>query len=93
MIRISEIEIKQVVNIVDGRILGQIEDFEIDPLEGKLRSVILPLPGKGRFFRRRETVSIPWQEIKKIGFDVILAESNGQNIPDFLSGNRIPFHP
>lgn len=93
MIRISEIEIKQVVNTIDGRILGQIADFEIDPLEGKLRSVILPLPGKGFFFRRRETINIPWQEIKKIGVDVILAESNGQNIPDFLPNNRIPLKP
>lgn len=84
MIRISEIEIKQVVNTVDGRILGQIEDFEIDPLEGRIRSIVLPLPTKGLFFRRRETLRIPWQEIKKIGFDVILAESNGQIIPDRL---------
>ncbi|MBQ4092298.1 MAG: YlmC/YmxH family sporulation protein [Firmicutes bacterium] len=84
MIRISEIEIKKVINTTDGRILGQIEDFDIDPTEGKIRSIVLPTYTKGLFFRKKETISIPWHEIKKIGFDVILAESKGQNIPDFL---------
>lgn len=84
MIRISEISIKKTVNTTDGRILGQISDFEIDPNEGKIRSIVLPVQGKSSFFRRREYISIPWHEIKKIGFDVILVESAGQNIPDFL---------
>ena len=84
MIRISEIGVKKTVNTADGRILGQISDFEIDPNEGKIRSIVLPVQGKGGLFRRREYISIPWHEIKKIGFDVILVESTGQNIPDFL---------
>ena len=84
MIRISEIGVKKTVNTADGRILGQISDFEIDPNEGKIRSIVLPVQGKGGFFRRREYISIPWHEIKKIGFDVILVESTGQNSPDFL---------
>lgn len=84
MIRISEIEIKKIINTVDGRILGQIEDFEIDPAEGRIRCIIIPVHSKGLLFRRKDNVSIPWQEIKKIGFDVILVESKGQNIPDFL---------
>lgn len=88
MIRISEIEIKKVVNTIDGRILGQIEDFDIDPLEGKIRSIIMPTYTKGLLFRKKETLSIPWHEIKKIGFDVILAESKGQNIPDFLLDHK-----
>ena len=84
MIRISEIGMKKIVNMSDGRILGQIADFEIDPAEGKLRSIVLPGSEKVSFFRKREFYSIPWQEIKKIGFDVVLVESAGQNIPDFL---------
>lgn len=84
MIRISEIGIKKIVNTTDGRVLGQINDFEIDPNEGKIRSIVLPVCGKTGFFRRKEFISIPWHEIKKIGFDVILVESAGQNIPDFL---------
>lgn len=84
MIRISEISVKKIINITDGRILGQIADFEIDPAEGKLRSIVLPGSEKVGFFRKREFYSIPWREIKKIGFDVVLVESTGQNIPDFL---------
>lgn len=89
MIRISEMEIKKVINIMDGRILGQIEDFDIDPTEGKIRSIIMPIYTKGLFFRKKEMLSIPWHEIKKIGFDVILAESKGQNIPDFLFEHKL----
>lgn len=88
MMRISEFETKKVINTTDGRIMGQISDFDIDPLEGKIRGVILPSMSKTGFFRRRETVRIPWFEIKKIGFDVILAESKGQNIPDSLLDHR-----
>lgn len=84
MIRISEFESKQVINTVNGRIMGYINDFEIDPIEGRIIGILLPSKNEGRWFRRKELTVIPWQEIKKIGFDVILAESKEQNIPDPL---------
>lgn len=67
---------KQVVNILDGRILGTIEDFEIDDVDGKIVSVIIP-EGGGKFFSflgKGEEYSIPWSCIKKIGEDTILIE-------------------
>lgn len=88
MIRISEIGAKNIVNATDGRILGQISDFEINPDDGKIRNILLPGAGKPGLFRKKEYISIPWREIKKIGFDVILVESTGQNIPDFLIENK-----
>lgn len=88
MIRISEIGTKNIVNATDGRVLGQISDFEINPDDGKIRCIILPGTAKSGFFRKKEFISIPWREIKKIGFDVILVESTGQNIPDFLIENK-----
>ena len=89
MIRISEFESKQIINTVDGRNLGTICDFDIDPIEGKINSVLLPIIGGGKWFRRRDLRPIPWQDIKKIGVDVILAESKDQKIPDPLLDLRL----
>ncbi|MBQ1252252.1 MAG: YlmC/YmxH family sporulation protein [Firmicutes bacterium] len=89
MIRISEFESKQIINTVDGRIMGNICDFDIDPIEGKIISILLPINNSGKWFRRRDLRPIPWQDIKKIGVDVILAESKEQNIPDPLLDLRL----
>lgn len=59
MIRISEIGVKKTVNTTDGRILGQISDFEIDPNEGKIRSIVLPVPGKAAFSGGENTSVFP----------------------------------
>ena len=84
MIRLSEITQKKVINTDDGRDMGQVHDFEIDPVNGKIQSLIVPVSDRGHLFRRREYMSILWQEIKKIGYDVILVENTGRNIPDFM---------
>ena len=89
MIRISEIESKQLINTVDGRIIGNICDFDIDPMEGKIIGVLLPAGGGAKWFRRKERLRIPWRDIKKIGVDVILAESKEPNIPDPLLDLRL----
>ena len=60
------------------------ENNSFEPRQPELSKPEVSGKKKGGFFRRREYISIPWHEIKKIGFDVILVESTGQNIPDFL---------
>ncbi len=84
MIRISEIEAKDIVNIADGRYLGEMIDIEIDIHAGRIRALILPNLGGMGFLRRKEQVVIPWQEVRKIGFDVVLVESVGQSVPQYL---------
>ncbi len=84
MIRISEIEAKDIVNIADGRYLGEMIDIEIDIHAGRIRALILPNLGGMGFLRRKELVVIPWQEVRKIGFDVVLVESVGQSVPQYL---------
>ena len=42
MIKISELQAKDVVNVSDGRKLGQIYDLEIDLRLGKVKSLIIP---------------------------------------------------
>lgn len=75
MIKISELQSKEVVNIGDGRRLGTVSDLDIDMDNGSVRSIIVP--GSGRFFglfSSGQDYVIPWTQIVKIGTDVILVE-------------------
>ncbi|NPV26591.1 MAG: YlmC/YmxH family sporulation protein [Firmicutes bacterium] len=75
MLRVSELRMRDVVNVIDGRRLGTIKDFDLDVEMGRIKAVILP--GSGRFlglFGRNDDVVIPWEKIVKVGIDVILVE-------------------
>ena len=71
--KISELQEKDVVNIADGRKLGQIYDLELDMQKGVIQAIVVP--GETRWFGLvsggHEWV-IPWRHIVKIGSDVIL---------------------
>lgn len=73
MVKISEFQIKDVVNIADGKKLGNIGDIDINLTTGKIDAVVIS--GSGRvlgFFGKDEEMVIPWRNILKIGEDVIL---------------------
>jgi YlmC/YmxH family sporulation protein len=73
MVKISEFQIKDVVNVSDGKKLGNIGDIEINLSTGKIEAVIVTGNGKVLgFFGRDEDIVIPWKNIIKIGQDVIL---------------------
>ncbi len=75
MVTTSELRSKEVINIVDGKRLGLISDVEIDLENGRLVAIIVP--GEGGIFRflgGRNDLVIAWNEIVKIGIDVILVE-------------------
>ncbi|MDQ1146788.1 YlmC/YmxH family sporulation protein [Bacillus sp. SORGH_AS 510] len=78
MVKISEFQIKDVVNVSDGKRLGNIGDIEINLTTGKIEAVVIS--GGGRvlgFFGKDEDIVIPWQNIIKIGQDVILVRYKG----------------
>ncbi|MCL2336126.1 MAG: YlmC/YmxH family sporulation protein [Firmicutes bacterium] len=82
MVRISDLRMREVINVVDGRRLGPIKDIDIDLDEGRINAIILPGHNGGRligFLGREEEVVVPWPKIKKIGIDVILVDLT--NIP------------
>lgn len=73
---VSDLKLKEVINILDGKRLGTITDIEIDVESGRLTAIVVP--GHGKFlglFGRNEDIVIPWEKINKIGSDVILVES------------------
>lgn len=75
MIRASELRLRDVVNIRDGRRLGLIKDIELDLERGRIQAIILPgVPRLLGLFGRAEDITIPWEQIKKLGVDVILVE-------------------
>lgn len=74
MIKISDIQSKEIVNISDGKVLGHINDLDINLDTGTVDSIIIGGTGKMlTFLGGKETeVVIPWENIIKIGSDVIL---------------------
>ena len=84
MVKISDLRMREVINVMNGRKLGLIKDIEIDLEAGRIRSVVLP--GNGKIlgiFGRNDDVVVPWQKIKKLGQDVILVE-----IADYAETNQ-----
>lgn len=73
--KISDFQSKDVVNIVDGKKLGQVSDLELDLRQGRIRSIVVPSQGRFfGFFSSGNDVVIPWRNIVKIGLDVVLVK-------------------
>ncbi|WP_318504886.1 YlmC/YmxH family sporulation protein [Bacillus sp. T3] len=73
MVKISEFQIKDVVNVFDGKRLGHIADIDINLNTGKIDAVVIGGAGKVLgLFGRDDEIVIPWKNIIKIGQDVIL---------------------
>lgn len=81
MLRISDLRMRDIVNIEDGRRLGFLKDVDIDLEKGKVRALVLPGLSRGWswFGPRSDDIVIPWERIKKIGVDVILIDSSTYN--------------
>ena len=74
MIKISELQIKDIVNTLDGKRLGNVEDIEINLRTGKIESITVANNKMLSFLNKDEDTVIPWSKIKMIGEDIILVE-------------------
>ena len=73
---LSEFQNKDVINIKDGRRIGNIIDCKIDSTTGEIKSFMLA-PFKGVFsFKGTNKVEIDFKDIAKLGEDVILVNFN-----------------
>ncbi len=75
MVKISELRLRDVINIADGKRLGLIKDIDIDLDTGKIKAIILP--GNNRpfsIFARNDELVVNWEKIVRIGVDVILVD-------------------
>ena len=71
--RLSDLQNKDIVSVMDGRNIGNIIDVKINPETGAISSLVVEA-GKnfGKFFNKDTDTEIKWEEITKIGEDVIL---------------------
>lgn len=75
--RASELRMLDVINVTDGRRLGNLYDIDLDAETGQIRALVVPAerPSWFAFFRATgPDIEIPWSSIVKIGVDVILVE-------------------
>lgn len=74
MIKISDLRARDVINILDGKKLGNIIDIDLDLDNGRVLGLVLPGRSRGFIFSKREELTVPWNKIIRIGRDVILVE-------------------
>ena len=73
--RLSDLQHKEIVNIVDGKRVGIIIDVIVDE-KGYINTLILE-DRRGRKFSREE-YNIMWNQIVKIGDDIILIDTRNK---------------
>ena len=75
--RLSDLQNKDVVDILTGEKVGNVIDVEISNDTGNsLKMIIHDKKGLISMLRGGDEVSITWSQIKKIGTDVILISRN-----------------
>ncbi len=73
--RLSELQLKEIVNIVNGKRVGMIVDVIIDE-KGNINSLVLE-EKRGHKFSREE-YNVSWNQIVKIGDDIILVDTRNK---------------
>jgi len=70
---LSDLQNKDIVNILDGKKIGNIIDARFNISTGVIEKLIIE-PTKSLFSLKNNELEINFSEIKKIGEDVILIE-------------------
>ena len=77
-ITVDQLKDREVINVCDGRRLGNVSDVQIDLCNGRLTAIIVP--GECNFlgFSKGDDVLIPWSCIERIGDDIIIVRCEGE---------------
>lgn len=69
--RLSELQEKDIISLNDGKKLGRIIDVTVE--DGRIYNFIIEPKRKFfSFIRKGEEIPVKWEDISKIGTDVIL---------------------
>lgn len=75
---LSEFQTKEVINVSTGRRMGMIIDVIIEK-EGRIKELVLEeRRGSKRFSTSKEESVIEWNQIVKIGDDIILVDTRNR---------------
>ena len=69
--RLSDLQSKNIVNMVDGRNVGSIIDANVDKA-GNIESLVIETNKKFLSFSKDDDLLVLWKDIAKIGEDVLL---------------------
>ena len=69
---------REVINVCDGRRLGNVCDAQFELCSGKLTALIVP--GECNFLgiSKGDDILIPWSCIERIGDDLIIVKCDGE---------------
>jgi YlmC/YmxH family sporulation protein len=90
MLRSSDLQSKEIINIETGGRLGMIIDLDVDLEAGEVKGIVVPKEESVfNFFGKNEDLYIPWSDIYKIGEDVILVRAGQTNTqqPEVIESN------
>jgi YlmC/YmxH family sporulation protein len=73
--RLSDLQSKDVISIVDGKKIGNIIDMKIEEATGKIEALVVEANHAFlNVFASHQEFDISWSDIEKIGEDVILVK-------------------
>lgn len=73
--RLSDLQNKNIVNVLDGKNVGSIIDVNVNEM-GAIESLVIENNKKLFSFSKDEETIVFWKDITKIGEDVILVNKN-----------------
>ncbi len=82
----NELRCKEVVNLQNGARMGKIIDLIIDSNGKDVLGLVVP--GIRKLFRASEDIFIPWNNITKIGDDVILVSLNVHSVTNVVTDKK-----
>ena len=77
--RLSALQSKEIIDIVDGKKVGKIIDIVIDPSTGKINSMVIERGFNRKILSSKEEYEVKWMQILKIGEDIILVDTKNKN--------------
>ncbi|WML49242.1 YlmC/YmxH family sporulation protein [Neobacillus sp. PS3-34] len=78
--RLSELSGKEIVDVKRAERLGILgnTDLEINESTGQIQALLIPSLKWFGFRKQGEEVRVPWQQIKKIGTDMVIVDVTDQ---------------
>ncbi|WP_409292137.1 YlmC/YmxH family sporulation protein [Peribacillus sp. SCS-37] len=72
---LADLQKKDIIALNDGSILGTAIDVELEPSTGQIISLIVSKHRTHSLFSQDPEILIPWEQIVKIGTEVIFVKS------------------